>query len=115
MYTAVNRYQQRRNRIRRVRAKVAGTTARPRLAVFRSLAHISAQLIDDTTGMTLIGLTDKDLTGTPVEKAKQLGQKMAEAAKAKKISTVVFDRAGYRYHGRVAALAQGARDGGLVL
>lgn len=114
MYTQVNRNQKRLERVRRVRSKVSGTAQRPRLAIHRSLAHLSVQLIDDVAGKTLIGITDKGLTGTPTEKAKQLGGKLAAAAKQQKITTVVFDRAGYQYHGRVAAFAQGARDGGLV-
>jgi large subunit ribosomal protein L18 len=113
MFKKTNRILDRQARIRRIRAKVSGTTARPRLVVHRSLAHISAQVIDDTTHKTIVGLTDKGLTGKPTEKALALGKKIAELAKEKKITSVVFDRAGYNYHGRVAALAQGAREGGL--
>jgi len=100
----------------RVRKKVDGTPTRPRLAVFRSLKHISAQIIDDTTGTTLVAASslEKDLKvkGT-AEGAKKVGNALAERAKAKGISAVVFDRGGFRYHGRVANLADGARDGGL--
>lgn len=115
MFKKANRKQMRAARVRRVRAKVFGTAERPRLAIHRSLTHVSAQLIDDVTATTLVGLTDKGLTGTPTEKAKQLGTKIADAAKAKNVTTVVFDRAGYQYHGRVAALAEGAREAGLQL
>lgn len=114
MYSKISRLQDRKSRTRRIRAKVSGTAERPRLAVFRSLTSITGQLIDDVAGQTLVMATDKGLTGTRVEKATQVGQKLAELAKAKKITTVVFDRGGYKYHGRVAALAQGARDGGLI-
>lgn len=114
MFTKQLSNHTRLQRVRRVRAKLSGTAERPRLAVFRGLRQISVQCIDDTTGQTLLTLSDKGLTGSPIERAKQLGAKVAEAAKAKRISTVVFDRAGYQYHGRVAALAEGARSAGLV-
>jgi large subunit ribosomal protein L18 len=113
MFNKINRKQTREARIRRVRAKISGTAERPRLAVFRSLNHISAQLVDDVTGTTLVAITDKGLTGTPTEKAKQIGAKIAELAKGKKVTQVVYDRAGYQYHGRVAAIAEGAREAGL--
>jgi large subunit ribosomal protein L18 len=104
---------QRRNRIR---SKVIGSAERPRLAVFRSNRYIYAQLIDDERGVTLVAANDlseakKKLT--KVERAKSVGAELAAAAKAKKISAVVFDRGGYRYAGRVRALADGARAGGL--
>ena len=104
-------------RHRRVRKKVKGTAVRPRLAVFRSNRHISAQVIDDRTGRTLASAstTEADLrasSGT-VDTAKAVGEKLAERAKSAGISTVVFDRGGFIYHGRVAALAEGARSGGL--
>ncbi len=100
----------------RLRKKVSGTPERPRLAVYRSLKHISAQLIDDTTGTTLVAASsvEKTLdTKGNAGGAKTVGTKLAERAREKGISAVVFDRGGFRYHGRVAALAQGARDGGL--
>ncbi len=114
MYTVPNRSNSRLQRIRRIRAKVKGTAIQPRLAVFRSLTHISAQLIDDVSGKTLVAVTDRGLTGTRQEKATAVGKQLAEKAKASKVNHIVFDRAGYKYHGRVAALAQGARDGGLI-
>lgn len=113
MFNKIDRKQMREARIRRVRAKIDGTAERPRLAVRRTLTSISAQLIDDVAAVTLVGMTDKGLTGTPTEKAKQLGVKIAEAAKALKITQAVYDRAGYQYHGRVAAVAEGAREAGL--
>ncbi len=104
----------------RVRKKVSGTAQRPRLAVFRSNRHISAQIIDDLAGKTLVSAStqEKDLKGptsATVEGAMSLGQVLAERAKERGISSVVFDRSGFRYHGRVAAVADGARQGGLSL
>ena len=102
----------------RVRQKVAGTAGRPRLAVFRSLKHIYAQLVDDERGVTLLGVGDTS-EGIQVEGAgkvargKAVGKLLAEKAKAAGVTRVVFDRAGYRYHGRVRAVADGAREGGL--
>jgi large subunit ribosomal protein L18 len=89
---------------------------RPRLAVFRSSTHIYAQLIDDSSGKTLLSTSSKvaKLKGNKTEQAKQVGQKIAELAKSRKISTVSFDRGGFLYHGRVKALADGAREGGLA-
>ena len=108
---------QRKLRHKRVRGKVAGTPERPRLNVFRSNSNIYAQIIDDVAGVTLVSAStlDKDFEGATgnCEAAKKVGQKLAERAKAKGIDTVVFDRGGYLYHGRVAALADGAREGGL--
>jgi len=109
--------EQRTRRIKRVRSKIVGTAERPRLAVFRSLKHISVQVIDDATGKTLAAAHDKDLKeakGTKVEKAHELGKLIAERAKAKKIESVVFDRRDKRFHGRIKAVAEGAREGGLV-
>lgn len=98
----------------RIRAKVSGTAERPRLAVYRSNTHITAQLIDDIAGKTLVGANDlKVKKGTKVERAQQVGKAIAEAAKEKKLEAVVFDRNGYQYHGRVKALADAAREGGL--
>lgn len=110
----------RRRRQTRVRAKLAGTAARPRLNVYRSLSNIYAQVIDDETGKTLASAStiDKDVAAaivgkTKVEASKIVGEIVAKRAKEAGISKVVFDRGGYRYHGRVAALAEGARAGGL--
>lgn len=107
-------------RHRRIRSRVNGTTERPRLNVFRSQTNIYAQVIDDLNGHTLASAStiDKIVAAqvegkTPVEAAKIVGQVLAERAKAAGIGAVVFDRGGYRYHGRVAALAEGAREGGL--
>lgn len=100
----------------RVRAKISGTAKCPRLVVFRSNKHIEAQIIDDVKGVTLASASSVALkleNGSNVEAAKKVGAALAEAAKAKKISAVVFDRGGYIYHGRVAALADAAREGGL--
>lgn len=113
MFSKKTRNETRTARVRRIRATVRGTAERPRLAVQRSLRSMSAQLIDDVNGKTLAYTSDKALTGTPIEKAKQVGTQIAEAAKKINISQIVFDRAGNRYHGRVAALAEGAREAGL--
>ncbi len=104
-------------RRRRVRAKVAGTAERPRISVFRSNRGIHAQLIDDIGGRTLaaVSWTESDLRGLkPMEQATEAGKLLASRAKAAGIDTAVFDRGGYQYHGRVKALADGAREGGLV-
>ena len=112
------RREQRYRRHLRVRQKVAGTLERPRLVVFRSLKHISAQLVNDDLGVTILGVTDTS-EGIAIEgagkvaRAKAVGKLVAERAKAAGFSSVVFDRAGYRYHGRVQAVADGARAGGL--
>ena len=102
---------------KRIRSRVAGTEQRPRLAVFRSVNHIYAQVIDDTKGHTLVAAasTEKDLKGKGgnVEGAKLIGRTVADRAKAKGITRVVFDRGGYLYHGRVKALADAAREAGL--
>lgn len=102
-------------RHRRIRARVVGTADRPRLAIFRSLKHITAQLIDDQAGRTLAVASDRELKkgGTKSERAKLVGEQIATKAKAVKIVSVVFDRGGYLFHGRVKALAEGARAGGL--
>lgn len=100
-------------RVLRVRAKISGTAARPRLAVVRSLKHVSVQVIDDTSGKTIASASDKDLKGTKLEKATAVGKLIAERAKAKGVSAVVFDRRDKQYHGRVRAVAEGAREGGL--
>lgn len=99
----------------RIRKKISGTAERPRLNVFRSNKGIFAQLIDDLAGHTLAAASTKEVTsgGTKSEKSKAVGALLAEKAKAAGISVVVFDRGGYLYHGRVKALADGAREGGL--
>ena len=114
------REEARKRRQRRVRAHVAGTADRPRLNVYRSLAHIYAQVIDDVTGATLVSAStvDGDLRAEmagkkKAEQAKAVGQAVAKRALAKGLTQVTFDRSGYRYHGRVKALADGAREGGL--
>jgi large subunit ribosomal protein L18 len=96
-----------------VRAKVKGTLERPRLVVFRSDKHIYAQLVNDATQRTIVSVSDQGFTGKKSEKSVAVGKKIAEKAKAAGISKVVFDRAGYQYHGRVKAVADGAREGGL--
>jgi large subunit ribosomal protein L18 len=111
------KHHARRHRHNRVRAKVAGLAARPRLTVFRSLKFISAQLIDDQSGKTLVSATEHELAkmkGTKTDRATALGKLLAEKAAAKKITTVVFDRGGHRYHGRIKAFAEAARTGGLT-
>jgi len=113
-----SRIQLRRRRHLRVRLKVAGTAERPRLVVFRSLKHIYAQLVNDDAGVTLLGVSDVseglETEGTgKVARGKAVGKLIAGKAKAAGITRVVFDRAGYRYHGRVQAVADGAREGGL--
>ena len=105
-------------RHRRVRKKVQGTAERPRLAVFRSNRHITAQVIDDGVGRTLVSASSMEadlrgLDGDKSAKAKRVGELVAERAKAAGIEGVVFDRAGNKYHGRIAALADAAREGGL--
>ena len=104
-------------RHKRVRAKISGTASRPRLAVYRSNAHISAQIIDDVAGVTLVSASthEKDFQGNGGNKvaARAVGKVLAERANAKGITEVVFDRGGYLYHGRVSELAEGAREGGL--
>jgi large subunit ribosomal protein L18 len=110
----------RRLRHRRVRSSISGTTERPRLNVFRSLKHIYAQVIDDSQGHTLVAAStvDSELANSLGDKSKreqaaQVGKLIAERARAAGIEEVVFDRGGYLYHGRVKALADGAREGGL--
>ncbi len=122
---AVTRSEQRKKRHKRVRKKVFGTASRPRLVVFRSSKHISAQLVDDTTGRVLAAAStleklekaseasDEGRPGSKVEAAKLVGKVIGERALKQGIFEVVFDRGGYKYHGRVAALADGAREAGL--
>ena len=117
MVKTVNKNAMRLKRHVRVRGKISGTPECPRLNVFRSNANIYAQLIDDVNGVTLVSANtlEKDFEGATgnMEAAKKVGAILAERAKAKGIEVVVFDRGGYLYHGRVAALAEGAREGGL--
>lgn len=119
----LSKQDKRKRRHKRVRAKVFGTGAVPRLSVFRSNRHIWAQLIDDTAGKTLVSASDKEFTAKSKTKksakenltkeAEKVGEAIAKKAAAKKIHLAVFDRGGYRYHGVVRALAEGARKGGL--
>lgn len=108
---------QRLKRHKRVRAKISGTAERPRLAVYRSNKNISAQIIDDVKGVTLVSASSLEAgfegIGSNKEAAKKVGLALAEKALAKGIEAVVFDRGGYIYHGRVSELAEGAREGGL--
>ncbi len=102
----------------RVRKKVTGTTERPRLVVFRSTRHVEAQIIDDTVGKTLAAASTMETDvrgadGDKTAKATEVGKLLGDRAKAAGVTTVVFDRGGYRYHGRVAAVADGAREAGL--
>ncbi len=117
MINRPNTKAQRLHRHKRVRGKVSGTPECPRLNVFRSETNIYAQVIDDTTGKTLASANSLEkgfsCDGTKTDKAKKVGNMVAERAKAKGIEAVVFDRGGYLYHGRVKALAEGAREGGL--
>lgn len=102
---------------RRIRSKISGTAERPRMSIYRSNAEVYVQLIDDVNGVTILSAStrDKDFnrTGNKVEQAKAIGNTIAKKALAKGLTTVVFDRGGYLYHGRVQSLAEGAREGGL--
>ena len=118
MIKKTSRNEARKARHTRIRNKISGTSELPRLCVFRSLSNISAQIIDDTKGITLVSASslDKDLkvkNGGNVEAAKLVGAEVAKKAKKAKITKVVFDRGGYLYHGRVKALAEEARANGL--
>ncbi|MBW5449160.1 50S ribosomal protein L18 [Cohnella sp. CFH 77786] len=120
MITKGDKNKARLKRHLRVRKKISGTTARPRLSVFRSSKHIYAQLIDDVSGTTLASAStvDKELAGQVgnggnVEAARKVGELIAQRAKAKGYESVVFDRGGYLYHGRIQALADAAREAGL--
>ena len=121
MITKINKNQDRQKRHLRVRRKIKGTAETPRLSVYRSLNHIYAQIIDDVKGNTLVTAStlDKEVKANLVGKDKkaqayEVGKVLAEKAKAKKITAVVFDRGGYLYTGRVQSLADGAREGGLT-
>ncbi len=118
MYKPFSSRAARQRRHTRIRKRLQGTTGRPRLSVFRSLSHIYAQVIDDTSGTTIAAAStlDPDLKGTKgtgVERAKAVGAAIGQRAKAAGITQVVFDRGGYMYHGRVQALADAAREAGL--
>ena len=118
MLTKHDRRAARDRRHRRVRKQVSGSAARPRLAVFRSLRHISVQLVDDTAGRTLAAASTTERTlqagnGPTADAAAVVGRTIAERARGLGIEEVVFDRGGYLYHGRVRALAEAAREGGL--
>lgn len=101
-------------RHKRLRAKIVGSPARPRLAVYRSNSFIYAQLIDDTTGKTVAAADSRKEKGSPLQKAQAVGAAIAQQAAAVKITEVVFDRGGFRYQGSIAALADAARAGGLT-
>ena len=115
--TVLTKHEARLRRHKRVRGRVSGSAERPRLVVYRSNKGISAQIVDDTTGRTLAGATwtglPKSFKGSKTEQAAEVGKRLAAAAKQAGIGQVVFDRGGYLYHGRVKALADGAREGGL--
>ena len=118
MIKKVSRNEMRKTRHARIRENLSGTQEKPRLCVFRSNANIEAQIIDDVKGTTLVSATslDKSLklkNGSNIEAAKVVGAEIAKRAKKAKINAVVFDRGGYLYHGRVKALAEAAREGGL--
>jgi len=106
--------QKRVSRHNGIRKHLSGSGDRPRLAVFRSTQHIYVQIIDDSSHKTLVAASDLGVkTGTKKERALKIGEEVAKKAKSKKISKVVFDRGGFKYHGRIAAVAEGARKGGL--
>jgi large subunit ribosomal protein L18 len=114
--SVITKPQARLKRRRRVRAKITGTAERPRVSIFRSNRGIHAQLVDDVAGRTLasVAWTEADLRGLkPMEQAGKAGERLAERAKAAGVESAVFDRGGYRYHGRIKAFAEGAREGGL--
>ncbi|MBU0597950.1 50S ribosomal protein L18 [Patescibacteria group bacterium] len=112
-----NRNYRRRTRTNRVRVKIRGTAKKPRAAIFRSLGHIYVQIIDDTAGKTLIAASDTEIKGKKGKKktaiAKEVGELVASKALVKKVNTIVFDRRGCKYHGRVKAVAEGMREKGL--
>lgn len=105
----------RRRRVKRVRAVISGTKERPRLAVFRSLKHVSAQVIDDSAGHTIVAVSDREVNKSlkGAKRAAAVGVLLAKKSKARGIAAVVFDRRHYKYHGQVKAMAEAAREGGL--
>lgn len=111
----LTKQKKRYKRHKKIRVKVFGTIQKPRLCVFRSIKHIYAQLITDENGKTLIAVNDKKIIEkNKIDKAKEVGRLIAKQAIVQKIKEVVFDRGGYKYHGRVKAVAEGAREGGLI-
>ena len=111
----INKRKRRETRHHKIRTKVSGRQHKPRLTVFKSNKYVWAQIIDDEKGTTLAATSDKKVkAGTKIEKAKEAGMILAQKAIKKNIKKVVFDRSGYKYHGRVKALAEGAREGGLI-
>ena len=110
----VSKKTKRVSRHKRIRAKVAGTSERPRLAVFRSNKVVYAQLIDDSKGVTIAAASSKDMKGGARESARKVGEAIAKAAKDKNVSAAVFDRGGFSFTGAIKELADGARDGGLT-
>ena len=119
MFKPIDTRTARQRRHRRIRVKLVGTTDRPRLNVFRSLQHTYAQVIDDSTGRTLVAASTNEpgsrgnLSGSKTERARAIGKAIAERAREHGVSSVVFDRGGYLYHGRIKALAEAAREAGL--
>ena len=114
----MNKYKQRVKRKKRLRARILVSNDRPRLTVFRSNKYVYAQIIDDSKGKTIVGYSSQDLPKTKAKKsgteiAGMVGEELAKKAKAKKIKKVIFDRGGYKYHGKIKAIAEGARKGGL--
>jgi len=118
MTTNLSRDALRRKRHQRIRLRIAGSPERPRLSVFRSAKYIYAQVIDDASGRTLAAASSREAglgESTPIDTARAVGRALADRAKAAGVSSVVLDRGGYQYHGRVRSLAEGAREGGLNL
>ncbi len=113
-----NKIQRRVKRKRKIRAKISGTSQEPRLSVFKSNLHIYAQIIDDKSGKTLVAASDLEIKKSAKSKKRQIafivGKKIAEKAKAKNIKKVIFDRGGFKFHGRIKTLAEGARKAGLI-
>lgn len=107
----------RTKRHQRIRTRIAGTATRPRLSLYRSLRHLNAQVIDDTQGVTLVGVSDKSVMpqGAGLERAVALAKEVAKQAKEKQITAVVFDRGGFRYHGQVKAFAEALREAGITV
>lgn len=112
----MKQFTKRRIRHRRIRAKVSGTSSRPRMAVFRSSRYLQLQVIDDERGKTILGFTDRQMKGkTKTERARAMGKEAAQKIAAAGFTQAVFDRGGYRYRGRVKALAEALREGGVTL
>lgn len=111
----ITKKQGRLRRHARVRSKISGTAEMPRISVYRSNAHIYVQAIDDRTNKTIVGMSDKTLKGTKSERALELGKKIAETIMKSGIKSALFDRGGYKYHGRVQSVANGLREAGLKI